>query len=93
VRWKQTAGKAISKKSTRIKSRQAALRGTKTRGSDIVPSDNKYKNSGNATKKSMAEFQQPWSAQMILLSICPNGRWSFVRSVGVQYGHPKWPHI
>jgi hypothetical protein len=51
VRWKQTVGKAISKKSTRIKSRQVAFRGTKTRGSNIVPSDNKYKNSRNVTKK------------------------------------------
>jgi hypothetical protein len=54
--------------------------------------DNKYKNYANKTKKkSAAEFQQQWSAQMIFLSMCPNGKWSFAKSVGVQYGHPKWP--
>lgn len=30
---------------------------------------------------------------MIFLCICPNGKWWFAKSVGVQYGHPKWPDI
>lgn len=38
-------------KPTRIRSRQAAFRGAKPRASDIVQSDNKYKNSANKTRE------------------------------------------